>query len=187
MASFSYDVKIPKDRIAVLIGKNGKIKKEIEEATHSTLDIDSKEGDVLVEGDDPLMLFATKNIIRAIARGFNPDIALRLLTSDYLFELVEIKHFVKNQGHILRLKGRVIGKGGKTREIIEEMSDCNMCVYGKTIGVIGPAEKVGIARKAIESLLLGSPHATVYKWLEKQKKRFVEENILSKRKENSEE
>lgn len=171
MASFSYEVKIPRDRIAVLIGKGGSLKKEIEEATHSKLIVDSSEGDVVVEGDDPLQLFSTKNIIRAIARGFNPEVALRLLNADYAFELIEVKEFVKNPEHIARVKGRVIGKEGKTRQIIEELTDTNICVYGKTIGIIGSAEKTGVARRAVEALLSGSPHANVYTWLERQRKR----------------
>ena len=77
MASFHYEIKVPKDRIAVLIGKNGETKKEIEETTHSKINIDSGEGDVVVQGTDPLMLFSTKNIIKAIARGFNPYDAMR--------------------------------------------------------------------------------------------------------------
>ena len=118
MASFHYEIKIPKDRITVLIGKNGETKKEIEETTHSKINIDSGEGDVVVQGTDPLMLFSTKNIIKAIARGFNPDVAMRLLNSDYMFELLDIKDYAKRQDHIPRLKGRVIGKEGKTRNII---------------------------------------------------------------------
>jgi len=46
MTSFSYDIKIPKDRVAVLIGKNGKVKEQIEIETDTGLDIDSKEGEV---------------------------------------------------------------------------------------------------------------------------------------------
>ena len=170
MTSFNYEVRIPKDRIAVLIGKQGEVKKQLEEATHSKIEVDSQEGDVLVQGDDPLMLFSTKNIIRAIARGFNPDIALRLLNVDYVFEIIDIKEFAANPSHIPRLKGRVIGGEGKTRQLIEELTQTNICVYGKTISIIGPADKTSNARRAIESLLAGSPHATVYKWLEKQRK-----------------
>ncbi len=173
MASFSYDIKIPKDRIAVLIGKSGQIKKEIEEATHSKLIIDSEEGDVIVEGDDPLQLFSTKNIIRAIARGFNPEVAMRLLNSDYAFELIEVKEYAKNPVHIPRLKGRVIGQEGKTRQLIEELTDTNICVYGKTIGIIGAVDKTGIAQRAVEALLSGSPHANVYTWLERQRKKSL--------------
>ena len=95
MAEYSYDLKIPKERIAVLIGKSGEVKKALEETTNTRIDIDSHEGDVTVRGEDPLTLFSVRDIIRAIARGFNPEIAQLLLKQDYMFELVELRDFVK--------------------------------------------------------------------------------------------
>jgi len=41
-------IKIPLDRVAVLIGKNGEIKKYLESKTGIRLDINSKEGDVKI-------------------------------------------------------------------------------------------------------------------------------------------
>ena len=43
---FSYEMKIPEERVAVLIGKDGETKKEVEEATNSILEI-SKEGVII--------------------------------------------------------------------------------------------------------------------------------------------
>jgi ribosomal RNA assembly protein len=79
MTEFSYQIKIPKERIAVLIGKKGEIKNQIEEHTRTRIDVDSKEGDITVSGEDAITLYSTRDIIRAIGRGFNPDIALLLL------------------------------------------------------------------------------------------------------------
>ena len=169
MAQYSYDIRIPKERVAVLIGKNGEIKNHIEEVTKTKINIDSKEGEVNVTGEDALSLYTTRDIIKAIGRGFNPDIALLLLKSDYAFELVDIKEFAK-ENHYERLKGRVIGKEGKSRKTIEDLTDCYISVYGKTISIIGDIESVGIARKAVESLLSGSPHSSVYKFLEKRRR-----------------
>ena len=76
---YSYELKIPKDRVAVLIGKSGNIKKEVEDATKSKIDIDSKEGDVIVSGMDSVGIFSAREVIKAIARGFNPETALLLL------------------------------------------------------------------------------------------------------------
>ena len=78
------------------------------------------------------------------------------------------------------MKGRVIGKEGKAREHIEEMTETNICVYGKTIGIIGRQENVSIAVKAIENLLKGSPHANVYSWLEKTRRKMKTEEYFSK-------
>lgn len=167
---FSYDLKIPRDRIAVLIGKDGATKKDLEAETESHIDIDSKEGDIVVSGDEAIKLYSARNIIKAIGRGFNPDIALLLLKTDYAFEMINILDYVKNKNHLERVKGRLIGTRGKTRTIIEELTECNICVYGKTAGIIGVAENIPSAKKAIEMILDGAPHASVYKWLEKNRR-----------------
>ncbi len=79
---FSYELRIPQERVAVLIGEKGKTKKEIEDQTKIQLNI-SREGDVIIAGNDALLLFTAREIVRAIARGFNPKTALLLLKTDY--------------------------------------------------------------------------------------------------------
>ena len=171
MTEYSYELKVPKNRVAVIIGKEGIVKKEIEEATSTKLTIDSKEGDVFVSGDDALGLYTAREIIKAIGRGFNPDIAKLLLKPDYIFEVVDLREFVgKSKDAMLRLKGRVIGKEGKSRRLIEELAECNISVFGKTISIIGLPESTFSARYAVESLLRGSTHSNVYKWLEKKRR-----------------
>ncbi|MGM5484596.1 MAG: KH domain-containing protein [Nanobdellota archaeon] len=177
MSEHYYTLKIPKDRVAVLIGKDGETKKDLEEYTRTDLEIDSNEGEVTVSGEDPINLYTVREIIKAIGRGFNPDIAKTLLKQDNVYESLSIKDYVKNNNHIPRLKGRVIGKDGRSREIIEELSEVNVSVYGKTVGIIGLAENVDIARRAIDSLLSGSPHSSVYKWLEKKRREFKREEM----------
>ncbi len=170
MTSFNYELKIPKDRVAVVIGKDGSVKKQIEEETHTSVKIDSKEGEITVSGEDGLGIYTARSIILAIGRGFNPEVAMLMLKTDYLFEIINMNDYGRNKNDVIRLKGRVIGAEGKTRRLIEEMTDCSISVYGKTIGMIGETENLAIARKAIESLLQGSPHSSVYKFLEKQRK-----------------
>ena len=171
MVEYSYELKVPKNRVAVVIGREGGIKNEIEEATSTKLNIDSKEGDVFVSGEDALGLYTAREIIRAIGRGFNPEIAKLLLKPDYIFEVVDLREFVgKSRDAMLRLKGRVIGKEGKSRRLIEELTECNISVFGKTISIIGLPESAASARYAVESLLRGSTHANVYKWLEKKRR-----------------
>jgi ribosomal RNA assembly protein len=167
---YSYELKIPKDRIAVLIGKNGEIKKTIEEETKTKIKVDSKEGDVVVKGKYALGLLNAREVIKAISRGFNPDYALLLLKSDYLFETIDVTDYAgKSKKTLARLKGRVIGKEGKGRKTIEDLTHCYICVYGKTISIIGEPENATNARRAIDSLVQGSPHANVYRWLEKKR------------------
>jgi ribosomal RNA assembly protein len=173
MDELMYELKVPEDRVAVLIGKEGMTKKDIEEATKSKLDI-TAEGDVTITGEDGLQLYTTKDIVKAIARGFNPKIALLLLKQDYAFEMIDMKDIAgKSKNTLQRLKGRVIGKGGKAREEIERLTDTHISVYGKTIGIIGEQQQVSVARQAAAMLLQGSMHKTVYTFLEKKKKEMM--------------
>jgi ribosomal RNA assembly protein len=167
---YAYELKIPKERIAVLIGAKGATRQRIEEITHATLDIDSEEGHVRIHGTDALGLFTAREIVRAIARGFNPDLAVQLTKQDMGFEIVPLSSYAKSQDDMTRLKGRVIGEGGKARRVIEELTGCDISVYGKTVAVLGPIEAVPTARKAIEALLSGQNHASVYHWLERRAK-----------------
>ena len=173
---FSYEIKIPKDRIAVLLGTKGEVKKKIEHSLDVKLTIDSAEGDVLIKGQDGLGLMTAQNIVKAIGRGFNPSLALELLNESNYLELIDIGTFSRNaKKDLIRLKSRAIGTGGKARKTIEDLTDTKMVVYGSTIGILGTYEDVDLARKAVESLLSGNRHATVYARLEKQRKNKIME------------
>ena len=67
------------------------------------------------------------------------------------------------------MRGRLIGKNGKTRRIIEELTGCDMVVYGNTVALIGNSVSLPVAKHAVELLLGGSEHATVYHYLESQR------------------
>jgi ribosomal RNA assembly protein len=179
MEEYIFELKIPKERIAVLIGKKGETKKHIEDLTKAKIDVDSAEGEVFIKGQDTIKLFATREIIKAIGRGFNPESALLLLKPEYCFELININDYIKSKSHLDRLRGRVIGSEGRARKNIEELSETSICVYGKTIGIIGETENVAMARRAIDALLTGSTHSSVYKMMEKiraikKKREFLE-------------
>ncbi len=167
---FEYTLKIPRERVAVLIGTNGEIKRQIESTLNVNIHVDSKEGDVVISGKDALNVYTTREIIRAIARGFNPDVAKLLLKVDYGFDIISIQDYARTKKDAERLKGRVIGQEGKSRAKLEELTRTNICVYGKTIGIIGPFDEIVIARRAIESLLSGSLHTPVFRWIEKRKR-----------------
>lgn len=167
---FSYELKIPKERVAVLIGKNGQVKKDLEKETNSKINVDSKEGDVTISGTDSIGLFSAKEVINAIGRGFNPDIARLLLKQDYMFELISLDEYAKTKNDLMRLRGRVIGAEGKSREVVEELTETYICVYGKTAGIIGAPDNVFAAKQGIEALLKGSTHAAVFGMLERKRR-----------------
>lgn len=171
MEEYTYQLKIPKERISVLIGTKGKVKKDLESFSKSKINIDSADGEVNISGDNSLNLYTLKDIIYAIGRGFNPDIAQQLFKQDYCFEVINMLDYAHSKNDIPRVKGRAIGTEGKCRKMIESLTGCNISVFGKTISIIGNIEDAPNAKRAFEMLLEGSPHSSVYRWLEK-KNRF---------------
>jgi ribosomal RNA assembly protein len=176
-------IKIPGDRIGALVGPEGSIKAAIERKLSVDLHVDSQNGTVQItlphDAEDPTVLFKAKEVVTAIGRGFAPNHAFRLLKDDdTVFEMINLREIVgRSQSDLKRLKGRVIGKEGKTRRIIEELSGANLSVYGHTISIIGHADQAAIAREAVRMLLGGSLHGTVYRFLHKKRRELKKQRL----------
>jgi len=169
-------VKIPKERIGALIGTEGNVKEIIEKKLSVDLQIDSQSGDVTItlkkDANDPSSIFRAKDVVTAIGRGFSPEHAFRLLDNeDEMLEVIDLREiFGRSPSDIKRIKGRIIGKEGKTRRTIEEMSGTAVSVYGHTVSIIGNPEQVETAREAAKLLMKGSQHRAVYKFLQKKRR-----------------
>jgi ribosomal RNA assembly protein len=163
-------VKIPQDRIGVLIGEGGETMREIEDRADVRLDIDSENGSVEIESvGDPIQALKGPDIVKAIGRGFAPEEAMRLLDDEMqLFDLIDIESATRNKKDLRRQKGRLIGEGGRTRELMEELSGATVVIYGTTLGIIGKPEQVDAVRSAAEMILDGAPHGAVYSFLERR-------------------
>jgi len=165
-------IKIPMERVAVLIGHNGETKNELEERSGLKIDIDSKLGEVTIDDheiEDPLMVIKIENIVKAIGRGFSPQNTVRLFDDDADFFIFDLHDYVgKKPAHIRRLKSRIIGREGKTKRVLEELTDSKISIHGHTISIISDIARINILKKSIDMLLTGSKHATVYRFVESQ-------------------
>jgi ribosomal RNA assembly protein len=111
-------------------------------------------------------------IVTAIGRGFSPDNALRLLKGENTLHVIDLREFgAKSPAQIERIKGRIIGEGGKARKNMEKLSDTNISVYGRTVAIIGETHKLKLAVEAISAISQGSMHGSVYGKLEAARKR----------------
>jgi ribosomal RNA assembly protein len=172
-------VKIPRDRIGALIGPNGKSKRRIEERLGVEMIIDSDSGSVEItlnsNNEDPTVIFTIQNIVRAIGRGFSPTRAMILTREGYDLHIINLTDYVgESKNAVARVKGRIIGRGGRSRELIEELTETKISVYGDTVAYIGTPQNLEAAREAIMRLIKGSFHKTVwnflYAWRRKMKK-----------------
>jgi ribosomal RNA assembly protein len=152
-------VKIPEERLKIFRNYVEKLEKI------SGCNVKVNE-DILIETEDPLLGMRVKEVIKAFGRGFDFDVALNLLDEEYYLETINIQEFSgKSRKRFIVIKGRVIGREGKAKELIEKQTNVKIAIYGKTVSIIGKWEDVQKAKKAIESLLQGRKHSTVFRSL----------------------
>lgn len=179
--SFERLIKIPQDRIGVIIGRDGKVKDEVEQKCNVVIEIDSENGDTIVSsgsaglaGSDVLK---ASEILTAISKGFSPNIAFRLFGED-LLQLIDIRSYAgKSDNSIKRIKGRIIGKNGKSRKTIEELTGASISVYGHTVGLIGSFHEIKLATEAMVMISRGSPHKSVYNMLQIERRKIKLERL----------
>jgi len=176
-------VKISQERIGALIGPEGQVKTTIETKLSVDLEVESETGGITITllptASDPTVLFRAKEIVIAIGRGFSPERAFRLLRDDESFlEIIDLREIIgRSQSDIKRLKGRVIGKAGKTRGLIEELTEVDLSVYGHTISIIGNTDQIEAAKEAVRMLIRGSQHSTVYRFLHRKRREFKKKKM----------
>jgi ribosomal RNA assembly protein len=182
MAGLDTFLKIPKERVGILIGPEGKTKSYIEDRIGVKIDVDTEGAINIVlteKARDPSMLLKAKDITTAIGRGFPPEIAFRLIRNeDDIFDMLDLRQiFGRSESDIKRVKGRIIGTEGKTRKLIEELSESDVVVYGHTVGIIGSFEQAAIARHAVQMIIEGCQHQTVYRYLQRKRTELKKEKM----------
>jgi len=170
MGSGGLRVRIPRERVGVLIGPEGRTKAAIENKLLVKLDVDGDAGDVEVicgPKGDPADMFRARDIVTAIGRGFSPENAFRLLDEEAILVAIDLREFFdRSDSDIERVKGRVIGAQGKTRRTLEELTGTKISLYGHTIALIGDMKHCEVARKAVEMFIEGRTHSSVYRFLQ---------------------
>lgn len=171
-------IKIPADRVGVLLGPGGETKKRLEELTEARIEV-NEDGEVSLTGDSHQEFFL-KDVIRAIGRGFNPNDAEKLLKDSYSMEIIDLKEVCKGENDAKRIKGRIIGEEGKMKTEIEAATECKISVYGWTAGIIAPLDTMQYALKAVNKIIEGAQLTTVFNDLARYRKEILANRLLGK-------
>jgi ribosomal RNA assembly protein len=158
--------RIPEDRVGVLIGTGGVTRRAIARATATDIAVDATEGEVRITSPDtdPMAALRARDIVLAIGRGFSPERANRLLKDDTYFQVLDIKFTTghRDKAGLRRIRARIIGRAGRARARIEELSGCSVSIYGSTVALIGKEDQLDRGVRAVQLLLRGSEHSTVF-------------------------
>lgn len=168
-------VRIPDDRLAVVIGPGGATRRQVEESTRTELQVDTEDSSVTVtapDESDPILRLKARDIVLAIGRGFSPARAMRLLKDDTLLAVLDIKETTgkREKAALWRIRSRVIGSSGHARTRIEELTGASVSVYGNTVSLIGNERQLANAGRAVRLLLRGSEHSTVFHMLARRRR-----------------
>lgn len=118
--------------------------------------------------------YLARNVISAFGRGFELKQAYLLLTEEYYFNSISLKELFGTKDQISRVKARIIGTDGKTKEYIESVSGAKLCIYEGTVSMIGTIEQNKVANVAIQILLEGGTHKKAYRIMEKARRELRE-------------
>lgn len=150
------EILIPSDRIGVF---NKAAIGAIEKASGTKL---NRENNTITVAGEGLESYQAALAVKAIARGFAPVRAMKI------FQGMQLEVIKLDEKSATRIKSRIIGTNGKARKKIEYLSGCMVSVYGNTVSIIGPPEKILTAKKAVDMIVGGANHNTVYMFLERQ-------------------
>lgn len=129
------------------------------------------EENIEIEGENGYNLLRAKETLEAFCFGFDEEDCKNIYKRNYKFETINIKDFLinkDNKDRLRELKGRVIGKGGKFKRNLEEFTKSKIIISRNTIGFIVSEENLSLVKNAIEMILAGKKHSTVYKFIQKE-------------------
>lgn len=178
MEEYNSEVRIPEDRVAVLIGTKGIVKNALEKSFKAKIFI-KPDGVVTLSGPDSLKIWTLEKVIKAVGRGFNPEIARLLEQDDYDFDMIDLSDYARSKKDMIRLRGRIIGREGASKNMLETKTGAYIIVYGKTVSFIAKLEVVEMIRNALEMLLKGARHVTVYKYLDKENQKRLRDVMIN--------
>ena len=146
-----------------------KSKKLLEETLNLRITNRGKEVYIDGTGEDE---YIGEKVIDAINFGFPISNALLIKKENLSFETLNIKDYALTK-NIERVKGRIIGKGGRALKTLSNLTNCYFEIKENEIGIIGEAENLENATEAIISLCKGAKHGNVYSRLERNRPKEV--------------
>jgi ribosomal RNA assembly protein len=169
---------ITKERLKTIQG-DPTILKQVEKACKCKTSVEA-DGTIEISSKDAFAEFNAKNVIYAFGRGFDIEVALKLVNPDYYFRIIDLGQIESKPERIKQLKARIIGIGGKAKRYIEEVSMASISVYGDTVSIIGDITQVAEAETALNTIIDGGTHRLAYVRMEAMHRKNKEDAISAR-------
>ncbi len=169
---------ITQERLKTLKG-DPKIAKQVEKACKCKIEVEP-DGTIIISSKDAFMEFNAKNVMYAYGRGFDIEVALKLVNPEYYFRIIDLGQIESKAERVKQLKARIIGIGGKAKRYIESVSMAHISVYGDTISIIGDITQISEAETALNTIIDGGTHKVAYIRMEAMHRKNKEAAVSAK-------
>ena len=157
--------------------KTGELRKnkvQLEEKLKVSIAIQGKK--VMFEGS-PINEYTASAVLDAVSFGFSVKESLTLCTDTIAFKRIPIREFTRRK-NLKDVRSRLIGREGKTRRTIEEISGCSVIIAESAVGIIGDAKAIDDATQAIIRIIKGAKQANAYRLLERMNASRIKEDVF---------
>jgi len=151
---------VTKERLKTL-RHDPKILKQVEKVCKCRITVE-EDGTIEISSKDAFQEFNAKNVVYAFGRGFDIEIALKLVNPDFYFRIIDLGQLESKPERIKQLKARIIGIDGKAKRYMEEVSMAHISVYGDTVSIIGDITQIAEAEVALNTIIDGGTHRLAY-------------------------
>lgn len=166
----------PTKKLGKILGKNKNNLKRLERTFDAKIEISSSDDmtEITIKSkkkDSGFEEYIIVNVVEALAFSFDLNTALLLRNTNYILRKIDIKGMIKGP-RVSVVGGRIIGRQGKTKQLLEKASECDIVLRDHVVGIIGRTENVELANQAILALIRGAPQSRVVGHLEKDMARL---------------
>ena len=145
------------------IGKIRKAKEMLEKKLNIKINITGKK---IEFSGGAIEEYEAEKILRAIDFGFTIPKAMLIKEQELEFDIIHIKNYSRKQD-LRPVRARIIGREGRTRKTLENISGSYLKINDGEVGAIGNIESIENVKTAITKLIRRTKQANTYRYLEK--------------------
>ena len=136
-----------------------------------SIKISNRGKEVQIDGK-PEDEYIAEKVIDALNFGFSFSVAISIKEESLEFEILNIKDHTARKD-LVRVRARLIGKGGKTLQTLNQLTKYNFELKDNQMGIVGSPELIENAQESVISIIKGSKQSNVYSHLEKNQPKPV--------------
>ncbi len=147
------------------IGVISKNKKELEKKLSVKISVKGKNASISGDETD---VYAASFIMIALSVGFSLKSTLLLKDENYMLQHIDIRNITRRK-NLEDVRARIIGKDGTVLRTLSALTECDIVLHDNIVYLIGRSEDIAAAIDAVESLIRGIKHASIYSGLERKR------------------